>query len=121
MTSSALTRARAGDEQAFRDLTESYRRELQVHCYRILGSVQDAEDALQETLLSAGRGLDGYAGTASRRAWLYKIATNRCLNVLRDSARRPEERRPLTFQPPEPTRHGEVLWLAPHPDVLAAG
>src|SRR6201987_1226479 len=115
MTSSALTRARAGDEQAFRDLTESYRRELQVHCYRILGSVQDAEDALQETLLSAWRGLDGYAERASMRAWLYKIATNRCLNVLRDSARRPEERRPLTFEPPKATRHGEVLWLQPYP------
>jgi RNA polymerase sigma-70 factor (TIGR02960 family) len=121
MTSSALTRARAGDEHAFRDLTESYRRELQVHCYRILGSVQDAEDALQETLLSAWRGLDGYEERASMRAWLYKIATNRCLNVLRDSARRPEERRPLSFEPPEPTRHGEVLWLEPYPDALLEG
>ena len=121
MTSSVLTRARAGDEQAFRDLTESYRRELQVHCYRILGSVQDAEDALQETLLSAWRGLDGYEERASMRAWLYKIATNRCLNVLRDSSRRPEERRPLTFEPPEPTRHGEVLWLEPYPDALLEG
>jgi len=121
MTTSALTRARAGDEQAFRDLTESYRRELQVHCYRILGSVQDAEDALQETLLSAWRGLDGYQERASMRAWLYKIATNRCLNVLRDSARRPEERRPLTFEPPEPTRHGEFLWLEPYPDALLEG
>jgi RNA polymerase sigma-70 factor (TIGR02960 family) len=121
MTSSALTRARAGDERAFRDLTESYRRELQVHCYRILGSVQDAEDALQETLLSAWRGLDGYEERASMRAWLYKIATNRCLNVLRDSARRPEERRPLTFEPPDPTRHGEVLWLEPYPDALLEG
>jgi len=118
MTASMLTRARAGDEQAFRDLTESYRRELQVHCYRILGSVQDAEDALQETFLSAWRGLDGYEERASMRAWLYKIATNRCLNVLRDSARRPEERRSLTFEPPEPTRHGEFLWLEPYPDAL---
>jgi len=121
MTTSALTRARAGDEQAFRDLTESYRRELQVHCYRILGSVQDAEDALQETLLSAWRGLDGYEERASMRAWLYKIATNRCLNVLRDSSRRPEERRPLTFEPPEPTRHGEFLWLEPYPDAMLEG
>ncbi len=121
MTTSTLTRARAGDEQAFRDLTEAYRRELQVHCYRILGSVQDAEDALQETLLSAWRGLDGYEERASIRAWLYKIATNRCLNVLRDSSRRPEERRPLTFEPPEPTRHGEFLWLEPYPDALLEG
>src|ERR1700751_2994229 len=115
MTTSTLTRARAGDEQAFRDLTEAYRRELQVHCYRILGSVQDAEDALQETLLSAWRGLDGYEERASMRAWLYKIATNRCLNVLRDFSRRPEERRPLTGEAPEPTRHGEFLWLQPYP------
>jgi len=121
MTTSVLTRARAGDEQAFRDLTASYRRELQVHCYRILGSVQDAEDALQETLLSAWRGLAGYEERASMRAWLYKIATNRCLNVLRDSARRPEERRPLTFEPPTPTRHGEFLWLEPYPDALLEG
>ena len=122
MTTSVLTRARAGDEQAFRDLTESYRRELQVHCYRILGSVQDAEDALQETLLSAWRGLDGYQERASMRAWLYKIATNRCLNVLRDSSRRPkEERRPFRSEPPEPTRHGELLWLEPYPDAMLEG
>ena len=121
MTTSTLTRARAGDEQAFRDLTESYRRELQVHCYRILGSVQDAEDALQETLLSAWRGLDGYEERASMRAWLYKIATNRCLNVLRDSSRRPQETRPLPFEPPTPTRYGEAPWLEPYPDALLEG
>src|ERR1700743_1429141 len=88
MTTSALIRARAGDEQAFRDLTDAYRRELQLHCYRILGSVQDAEDALQETLLAAWRGLDGFEERASLRSWLYTIATNRCLNALRDSGRR---------------------------------
>jgi RNA polymerase sigma-70 factor (TIGR02960 family) len=118
MTTSVLTRARAGDEQAFRSLTESYRRELQVHCYRILGSVQDAEDALQETMLSAWRGLDGYEERASMRAWLYKIATNRCLNVLRDGARRPQEQPGLSFEPPRPTRFGEVPWLEPYPDAL---
>ena len=118
MTTSALTRARAGDEQAFRSLTESYRRELQVHCYRILGSVQDAEDALQETMLSAWRGLDGYEERASMRAWLYKIATNRCLNTLRDGARRPQEQPGLAFEPPRPTRFGEVPWLEPYPDAL---
>lgn len=121
MTTSTLTRARAGDQQAFRELTDAHRRELHVHCYRILGSVQDAEDALQETLLAAWRGLDGFEERSSLRAWLYTIATNRCLNVLRDGARRPQERRPLSFQPPEPTRYGEVLWLEPYPDVLLEG
>ena len=121
MTTSALTRARAGDEQAFRDLTDAYRRELQLHCYRVLGSVQDAEDALQETLLAAWRGLDGFEERASLRSWLYTIATNRCLNALRDGARRPQERRRLTFEPPTPTRHNELLWLEPYPDALLEG
>ncbi|HEY3559838.1 MAG TPA: sigma-70 family RNA polymerase sigma factor, partial [Kribbella sp.] len=83
-----LDRARAGDARAFRELVEPYRHELQVHCYRILGSLTDAEDLLQETLLAAWRGLDGYAGRASVRSWLYRIATNRCLNALRDAGRR---------------------------------
>src|SRR5947207_15882654 len=114
-TGSTLTRARAGDEQAFRALTEPYRRELQLHCYRILGSMQDAEDALQETMLAAWRGLDGFEERASLRAWLYRIATNRCLNALRDSSRRParEVARALPFEPPAPTRYGEPLWLEP--------
>src|SRR5579863_5292676 len=116
----ALARARAGDGEAFRELTDPYRRELQLHCYRILGSVQDAEDMLQETLLSAWRGLDRFEERASMRAWLYKIATNRCLNSLRDSGRRP----PLATAPwpgapaPEPTRRSEPLWLQPYPDAL---
>ncbi len=121
MTPDVLTQARAGDQQAFRALTDPHRRELQVHCYRMLGSAQDAEDALQETLLAAWRGLDGFEERASLRGWLYRIATNRCLNVLRDGARRPPERRPLTFEPPHPTRHGEVLWLEPYPDALLEG
>jgi RNA polymerase sigma-70 factor (ECF subfamily) len=122
VTDSTLTRARAGDQHAFRALTDPYRRELQLHCYRMLGSRQDAEDALQETLLAAWRGLDGFEGRASLRAWLYRIATNRCLNVLRDSARRPREgARPLPFEPPHPTSYGEVLWLEPYPDVLLDG
>ena len=87
MTSTAMARARAGDGEAFRELTDPYRGELQLHCYRILGSVQDAEDLLQETLLAAWRGLDRFEGRASMRAWLYKIATNRCLNALRDTGR----------------------------------
>src|SRR5215210_452772 len=86
-----LRRARAGDEEAFRELTDPFRRELQVHCYRILGSVQDAEDLVQETLLAAWRGLEAFEGRSSVRAWLYRIATNRCLTALRDRARRPRE------------------------------
>src|SRR3954449_12202385 len=110
-----LDRARAGDEAAFRALTEPYRRELQVHCYRILGSVQDAEDLVQETLLAAWRGLGGFEGRASFRAWLYRIATNRCLNVLRDAGRRPQ-----TVPASEPTRPAPTHWaeptrLRPHP------
>jgi RNA polymerase sigma-70 factor (TIGR02960 family) len=121
MSEEVLTRARAGDEQAFRELTRPHHRELQVHCYRILGTIPDAEDALQETLLAAWRGLGGFEERASLRAWLYSIATNRCLNMLRNSARRPPEARPLPFEPPPPTSHGEVLWLEPYPDVLLEG
>src|SRR5213592_3642779 len=104
MTEAAvLTRARAGDEEAFRSLVEPYGRELQLHCYRILGSLQDAEDLLQETLLAAWRGLERFEGRASLRAWLYRIATNRCLNMLRDRGRRPQEVPPMA-EPPAPTR-----------------
>src|ERR687894_2804059 len=87
MTDATLERARAGDEAAFRALTDPHRRELHVHCYRILGSVQDAEDLVQETLLAAWRGLEQFDGRASLRSWLYRIATNRCLNTQRDSGR----------------------------------
>ncbi len=113
----ALARARAGDEDAFRELTDPYRRELQLHCYRILGSVQDAEDLVQETLLAAWRGLEAFEGRSSVRAWLYRIATNRCLNVLRDRARRPREVQAMV-EPPEPTRRTEPIWVEPYPDVL---
>ncbi|WP_331772177.1 RNA polymerase subunit sigma-70 (plasmid) [Embleya sp. NBC_00888] len=113
-----LDRARSGDEQAFRELTEPYRHELLVHCYRILGSLTDAEDMLQETLIAAWRGLDGFAGRASLRTWLYRIATNRCLNAVRDAGRRrPPEPTP-PFVPPEPTRRSAVTWLQPCPDTL---
>ncbi|MBG0564753.1 sigma-70 family RNA polymerase sigma factor [Actinoplanes aureus] len=110
-----------GDGTAFSDLVEPYRHELQVHCYRILGSVQDAEDVLQETLLAAWRGFDGYEGRASLRTWLYRIATNRCLNALRDGARRPREQvaYPAEVPMPEPSRRpAEPSWLEPYPDVL---
>jgi RNA polymerase sigma-70 factor (ECF subfamily) len=115
----ALDRARAGDDRAFGELTGPYRGELQLHCYRILGSVQDAEDVLQETLLAAWRGLSQYSGRASLRTWLYRIATNRCLNALRASSRRPQPTPPKPpFTPPEPTRRGEPAWLEPYPDAL---
>ncbi|MEJ3656258.1 RNA polymerase subunit sigma-70 [Actinomycetes bacterium KLBMP 9759] len=108
-------------ERAFRELTEPHRRELLVHCYRMLGSLTDAEDVLQETLLAAWRGLDGFAGRSSVRTWLYRIATNRCLNALRDAGRRrPPEPQP-PFDPPPPSRRGDVTWLQPLPDALLAG
>jgi RNA polymerase sigma-70 factor, ECF subfamily len=117
VTERTLSRARAGDEEAFRELIDPYRGELRVHCYRILGSVQDTEDLLQETLLAAWRGLERFDGRSSLRAWLYRIATNRCLNALRDKGRRPREVQPMA-KPPEPTRRTEPIWLEPYPDAL---
>jgi RNA polymerase sigma-70 factor (TIGR02960 family) len=111
-----LDRAQAGDGEAFRAVTEPYRRELLVHCYRMLGSLQDAEDALQETLLSAWRGLAEFDRRAALRTWLYRIATNRCLTVLRAAHRRPAKAWDVPgVEPPEPTRLGEVVWLEPCP------
>jgi RNA polymerase sigma-70 factor (TIGR02960 family) len=121
MSAELLQRARAGDRDAFAALVEPHRGELQVHCYRMLGSLQDAEDALQETLLAAWLGLDGFEQRSSVRTWLYRIATNRCLNLLRSASRRPVAAAPLPVTPPEPTRHGEVPWLQPYPDVLLDG
>jgi RNA polymerase sigma-70 factor, ECF subfamily len=121
MSEQLLSRARDGDELAFRELTDPYRRELQLHCYRILGSLQDAEDMLQETLLAAWRGLGEFQGRASLRTWLYRIATNRCLNLLRSNARRPAKEVPPMPEPPPPTRRSEPLWLQPYPDVLLEG
>jgi RNA polymerase sigma-70 factor (ECF subfamily) len=118
---SALIRARAGDHQAFAALTDPYRRELQLHCYRILGQVQDAEDAVQETLLSAWSALESFEERSTLRSWLYRIATNRCLNMLRDSGRRPATAAEVASTSPEPTRYGEVLWLEPYPDALLEG
>jgi RNA polymerase sigma-70 factor (TIGR02960 family) len=119
VTEQTIARARAGEEDAFRELTDPYKRELQVHIYRIVGSVQDAEDMLQETLLAAWRGLEQFEGRASVRAWLYRIATNRSLDALRASRRRPEEERMI--QLPEPTRWNEPVWLEPYPDLLLEG
>jgi RNA polymerase sigma-70 factor (TIGR02960 family) len=117
-----ISRARAGDGDAFRELTEPHRRELQVHCYRMLGSFQDAEDALQDTLLAAWQGFGGFEGRASLRTWLYRIATNRCLNARRSASRRPAKEWDVpNVAPPEPTRLGEVVWLEPFPDALLEG
>jgi RNA polymerase sigma-70 factor (TIGR02960 family) len=121
VTSELLERARAGDRDAFAELVQPHRRELQVHCYRMLGSLQDAEDVLQESLLAAWLGLEGFEGRSSVRTWLYRIATNRCLNHLRSAKRRPVSAVPLPVMPPEPTRVGEVFWLQPYPDALLDG
>ena len=122
VTGDLISRAHAGDGEAFRELTEPYRRELQVHCYRMLGSFQDAEDALQDTLLAAWQGLAGFGGRASLRTWLYRIATNRCLNARRSAARRAAKEWDIpSVQPPEPTRLGEIVWLEPYPDALLEG
>jgi RNA polymerase sigma-70 factor (ECF subfamily) len=122
VTADLMSRARAGDGSAFRELTEPYRRELQVHCYRMLGSFQDAEDALQDTLLSAWQGLGGFEGRASLRTWLYRIATTRCLNARRSASRRPAKEWDVpNVEPPEPSRLGEIAWLEPFPDTLLDG
>ena len=119
MTDSVLARAQFGDSDAFAELTDPYRAELRVHCYRILGSFHDAEDLLQETLLSAWQSLDRFDGR-SLRAWLYRIATNRCLNYLRDSSRR---LRDADVVDPGSLAAGFVdsdvpWWLEPFPDAL---
>ena len=118
MTGALLTAARAGDEHAFRELVEPHRRELQAHCYRMLGSVHDAEDAVQETLLRAWRGLGRFEGRSSLRSWLYSIATNASLKLLE---RRPRRVLPVDFSPA--AGHGaelgpplaETVWVEPYP------
>lgn len=121
-TGDLMARAQAGDGEAFAELTSPYRRELQVHCYRMLGSFQDAEDALQDALLAAWQGFGGFEGRSSLRTWLYRIATNRCLNERRSASRHPAARWDVPHvEPPEPTRLGEVVWLEPFPDALLEG
>ena len=122
MMADLISKARAGDEDVFRELTEPHRRELLVHCYRMLGSFQDAEDVLQDTLLAAWNGIGAFEERASLRTWLYRIATNRCLNARRSASRRPaKEWEVPNVEPPEPTRLGEVVWLEPFPDTLLKG
>jgi RNA polymerase sigma-70 factor (TIGR02960 family) len=110
----SIEQAKAGDERAFAALVEPHRHELQLHCYRMLGSLQDAEDLVQETLLAAWRGLAGFEERASLRAWLYRIATNRCLNALRERVRRPALEETSVATPP--TDYVEPSWLEPYPD-----
>lgn len=119
MTEATLARAQAGDGDAFRELIDPYRHELQAHCYRILGSVQDAEDVVQEALLAAWRAIGRFDGR-SLRAWLYRITTNRCLNYLRGESRRPRSvgLPDLGAGSARPVRSDEPWWLEPYPDVL---
>src|SRR6201993_4228181 len=110
MTEELLARVRAGDGQAFAELVDPFRRELQVHCYRMLGSVHDAEDALQETMTAAWQGLAGFQERPPRRTGLYQTGTSRCLNALRSASRRPQPARPMPgFDVPEPSGVADVL------------
>ena len=116
---SQLEQARSGDQHAFDALVRPFRTELQVHCYRMLGSLQDAEDVVQETLLAAWTGLADFEGRSSVRTWLHRIATNRCLNHQRSAQRRPQAVLPPGA--PAPTSLGDVPWLEPFPDSLLEG
>jgi RNA polymerase sigma-70 factor (TIGR02960 family) len=121
-TLTLIANAQAGDGDAFGQLTEPHRRELLVHCYRMLGSFQDAEDALQDTLVAAWTGIGRFEGRSSVRTWLYRISTTRCLNALRAARRRPAKMWDVPkVEPPEPSRLGEVVWLEPYPDFLMEG
>lgn len=111
----ALDRARAGDRAAFDEVVAPYRGRLRLHCYRMLGSYQDADDVLQDSLLAAWRALPGFEGRSSVKTWLYRIATNRCLDLRRPTARRPASG---PRGAPPPTHRGEVTWLQPLPDHL---
>jgi RNA polymerase sigma-70 factor (TIGR02960 family) len=111
--------ARSGDREAFDALVAPHRLELQVHCYRMLGSLQDAEDVVQESLLAAWVGMDGFEGRSGVRTWLYRIATNRCLNHLRATTRRPVAALPSGV--PAPSSMSELTWLQPFPDLLLDG
>src|SRR6059058_3845595 len=112
--------AMAGDEEAFGGLVEPHRRALHAHCYRMLGSVQDAEDAVQETMLRAWRGLDQFEGRSALRSWLYSIATNVCLRMIE---RRPARVLPIDYGPPSDPHAPfgpplvESMWIEPYPDT----
>src|ERR1700740_850784 len=123
VTADLLSRARAGDGEAFRELSGPHRGELQVHCYRMLGSFADAEDAVQETMLAAWQGISGFTEErASLRTWLYKIATNRCLNARRAASRRPAREWDMSqYGPPVPAPRDEAAWLQPFPAAPLEG
>src|SRR5919109_986114 len=120
---SLLAAARGGDEDAYARLLEPYRGELHAHCYRMLGSVHDAEDALQDASLRAWRGLARFEGRSSLRSWLYTIATNTCLNQI---ARRPKRVLPIDYGPATDPSDGlgmpvvETVWIEPYPDETPA-
>jgi RNA polymerase sigma-70 factor, ECF subfamily len=111
-----LAAARRGDEDAYRRLVEPHRRELHAHCYRMLGSVHDADDAVQDAMLRAWRGLHGFEGRSTTRSWLYKVTTNACLTAIE---RRPRRTLPLDASPtgdPDGAPLAETVWLEPYPD-----
>src|SRR5687768_10195271 len=116
-----LQAARQGDEAAFGRLIEPYRSQLHAHCYRMLGSAHDADDALQDALLGAWRGLPRFAGRSSLRGWLYRIATNASLDLI---GRRPQRVLPLDYGPPADPHDSlappiaETVWIEPYPDAL---
>ena len=122
-----LSFAKRGDRDAFQRLAEPYRRELQLHCYRMLGSLQDAEDLVQETFLRAWRGLAGFEERSSFRTWLYRIATNACLNALAGRAPRvlPEVQGPPSDQPLDRMLERgpatDIPWLQPYPEAALEG
>jgi RNA polymerase sigma-70 factor (TIGR02960 family) len=117
-----VTRAQAGDPDAFAQLVEEHRRELELHCYRVLGSAQDAEDTVQETFLAAWQHIARFEVRSSVRTWLYRIATNRCLDALRSARRRQPPEFAVPAGPyPEPNATSEVMWLEPYPDLLLDG
>src|SRR5687767_8549330 len=120
-TASVVAAVQADDESTFSMLAERYRRQLHVHCYRMLGSFDDAEDALQETLLRSWRSRATFEGRSLFRTWLYRIATNVCLRALERVPRRvmPPDVAPATTEPPdESTATAEIPWLQPYPDHL---
>jgi RNA polymerase sigma-70 factor (ECF subfamily) len=117
-----ISKARRGDEESFHALVSPLRSELQLHCYRILGSSNDAEDAVQDSFLAAWKGLAGFDQRSAVRTWLYRIATNRCLDLLRAGGRRGGADPHIPHAAlPEPSGVGDVLWLEPYPDSLLEG